>query len=356
MRIHATNIAGAGAMQLFRSLLPELIDLGGVDAIYVSEQVAEAAHQAVKEDARITLRVMRRHLPKPISRVLETTIFSRQYRGHGTLLVLGDIPLFGVQPQVVLVHSPFILRAPSEGEPRQLKYKLARAIFAVNEGFVSYFIVQSELMRSQLEALYPSVKGRVRVVAQPPPYWLLDSKLTRTGRVNTGKLSLIYPAAGYPHKNHRLVMSLLGDGRMQDALERVVLTIDCLPSERTKKSDFVQCVGLLAPGQLLAHYAEVDALLFLSMQETYGFPLLEAMWIGLPIVCPDLPYARAMCGSEAIYFEPSSSVSLLEALLTLRSRLANGWWPDWTPQLKSVPSSWRACAQNFAALCSPGRS
>ena len=36
----------------------------------------------------------------------------------------------------------------------------------------------------------------------------------------------------------------------------------------------------------------MDALLFLSTDESYGFPLIEAMFVGLPIICPDLPYAR----------------------------------------------------------------
>ena len=30
-------------------------------------------------------------------------------------------------------------------------------------------------------------------------------------------------------------------------------------------------------------------LCYLSKEESFGFPLIEAMYLGLPIVCPDLP-------------------------------------------------------------------
>ena len=48
---------------------------------------------------------------------------------------------------------------------------------------------------------------------------------------------------------------------------------------------------------------DADALLFLS-EKDFGFPLIEAMYLGLPIVCPDLPFARALW-NDAIYFDPN---------------------------------------------------
>ena len=92
-------------------------------------------------------------------------------------------------------------------------------------------------------------------------------------------------------------------------------------------------------------YQKVDGLLFLSTDESYGFPLVEAMFVGLPIVCPDLPYARTLCSDGAIYFDPYSIDSLRQAIDDLSARLAAGWWPDWKEQLASIPKDWDTVAE-----------
>ncbi len=79
-------------------------------------------------------------------------------------------------------------------------------------------------------------------------------------------------------------------------------------------------------------YATVDGVMFLSTSESYGLPLVEAMACGLPVVCPDLEYARTICGDVAIYFDPNDVASLRAAVTELHRRLAAGWSPDWSLQ------------------------
>jgi glycosyltransferase involved in cell wall biosynthesis len=94
-------------------------------------------------------------------------------------------------------------------------------------------------------------------------------------------------------------------------------------------------------------YAEADALLFLSLTESYGFPLIESMFIGLPIICPNLPYAHALCGDQAIYFEANDIQSLREACIELKTRLLRGWHPDWSAQINSLPKDWDSVASQM---------
>jgi glycosyltransferase involved in cell wall biosynthesis len=94
-------------------------------------------------------------------------------------------------------------------------------------------------------------------------------------------------------------------------------------------------------------YSKIDAVLFLSKTESYGFPLVEAMFVGLPIVCPDLPYAHTLCGDQAIYFDPDQPDSLREALFRLHSFLEEGWWPDWRERMSRIPKDWQTVARRF---------
>jgi glycosyltransferase involved in cell wall biosynthesis len=97
-------------------------------------------------------------------------------------------------------------------------------------------------------------------------------------------------------------------------------------------------------------YRDVDGLLFLSTEESYGFPLIEAMFMGIPVVCPDLPYAHELCSDGAIYFDPNSISSLHDALVTLNMRFSEGWWPDWTRQLSVLPKNWDVVADSMIAV------
>jgi glycosyltransferase involved in cell wall biosynthesis len=170
----------------------------------------------------------------------------------------------------------------------------------------------------------------------------------RTGRVKDGLLRLIYPAAPYPHKNHDLLYRGAARSGWEDLAE-VILTVD-QEDHPAAASACLQWVGQLTPPDLIDYYATVDALLFPSLEESYGLPLVEAMYVGIPVLCADLPYARALCGNNAIYFSPQDASGIRRALVELRSRLANGWWPDWQPQLQALPKDWHEVAARIIRI------
>jgi hypothetical protein len=64
------------------------------------------------------------------------------------------------------------------------------------------------------------------------------------------------------------------------------------------------------------------------------------MFVGLPIICPDLPYAKSLCGKEAIYFNPDAEKSLLSAIKKLKKKLDKGWRPSWKSQMKNIEKNW----------------
>ena len=61
-------------------------------------------------------------------------------------------------------------------------------------------------------------------------------------------------------------------------------------------------LGRIPQQQMSALYQACDLLLYVSPVESFGFPLLEALAFGLPIVAVDTPVNREVCGSAARYF------------------------------------------------------
>lgn len=350
VRLHLTNVAGAGASQLLLSLLPALErDVSVlVQRIDLPNRGKLAGYCSA--NACTVTEVYRRRLPNALSRVLECTLLAGRFDGDTPLLVLGDLPLRCRGPQTLFVQTPHLIKpARRTFSVDGIRYALARLLFRAGMGRVGAFIVQTSLMRDALLRSYPSIAGRVHVVAQPVPEWLLHSGLKRHSRARKpgAALQLIYPAAEYPHKNHALLSRI--DPLSVWPVEKLTLTINPTANPALQVP-WVQCSGFLSPRAMIEAYTQADGLLFLSKEESYGFPLIEAMFVGLPIICPDLPYARTLCGEKAIYFDPDDPEPLRQALATLQTRLNQGWWPDWHDQLVDLPKDWAAVARSMLSI------
>jgi hypothetical protein len=265
-------------------------------------------------------------------------------------LVFGDIPIRCNARQTVFIQSSLLMRGANTGrQVGALKYWVARRLFRYNMGYVSAFIVQTETMKKSLAMSYPGIGARIHVIAQPAPDWLMSSGLKRTGFKSAfgTMLRLFYPSANYPHKNHRIL------GKIYQPEDWPVAELILTVSEEQNPNpaiSWVRCVGSLKPADVLDAYGIADALLFLSCEESFGFPLVEAMWLGLPIICPDLPYARDLCGEGAIYFDSNSTSSLRAAIAELGARRDNGWWPDWSASLARIPRDWQQVANAMLRL------
>ena len=351
LRLHLTNVAGLGATQLLLSLLPSLERNVKViiSDIHLPDRGPLAKYRTIQDTA--IAKIYHRFLPNALSRVLECLLFSRRFDGVTPLLVFGDIPLRCNAPQTVFVQTPHLLKKKFHWNINGLKFAISRKIFSINAKFARAFIVQTTFMQKALAASYPSIANKIHVVAQPAPLWLLAS-FPRPHIKHVGKLNLIYPAAGYPHKNHKLLkdinMGMVGVWPVN--ILKITLPVEDHPAPNTS---WIQCVGLLSQPEMIKAYGDADGLLFLSTDESYGLPLVEAMFMELPIICPDLPYAHAICGEGAIYFDPLSIDSLFDAVSILQSRLENGWRPNWTIQMSAIPRNWEEVAEAMINIACP---
>lgn len=350
IRLHLTNIVGLGAVRLLQSLLPSLVAQYNykLEEVYLPT-IGELSNFTQFEHGTL-LTHYKRYLPNSISRLLECTLLGSKFDGATPLLVFGDIPIRCKSKQTVFVQSTLLVRGSSTG--RQLgavKYWIARWLFRRNMRYVSNFIVQTEAMKSSLVESYPEIRNRTHIIAQPAPSWLIGSQIKRTQFHNCAEsgLRLFYPAAPYPHKNHQILSEIERPATWP--ISELILTIpDSLNPNNS--IPWIRCVDKLAPDAVINAYRTADALLFLSLSESFGFPLVEAMWIGLPIICPDLPYAQTLCGEQAIYFDPHSVASMQAAIAELVKRRDSGWWPDWSTSLAKIPRDWQEVADAMLHL------
>jgi glycosyltransferase involved in cell wall biosynthesis len=81
------------------------------------------------------------------------------------------------------------------------------------------------------------------------------------------------------------------------------------------------------------------ALLFPSLAEGYGLPVLEAAALGTPVICPPHPVFQELLSADAVYLPLSDTYGWLEAVMRL-TRAAERWptraVPAWEDHFKAV--------------------
>lgn len=121
---------------------------------------------------------------------------------------------------------------------------------------------------------------------------------------------LLYPANGWPHKRHELLMDVMRELWTKGYAKDLVLTgwiderrLQELLARVPSFSNRVHYLGRISDGQLRAVYARAHALVFVSGYEGFGMPPLEAMQVGCPVVTSRRGSLPEICGDAALYVE-----------------------------------------------------
>jgi glycosyltransferase involved in cell wall biosynthesis len=120
---------------------------------------------------------------------------------------------------------------------------------------------------------------------------------------------LLYPARGWPHKNHALLFEAFREVRRRHpGLELVLTSYDGAVPEG------VRSLGHVSRGELVELFQRAAALVFPSLYEGFGQPPLEAMACGCPVACSNAASLPEVVGDAARLFDPTSSEEMVDAI------------------------------------------
>lgn len=352
MIIHATNTTGLGASHVITSFINGASNLGLLNnsILYLPEK--GPLNNFSPSNGKVVR--YKRWLPNSFSRLFECLFASLIFPSNEQTIVLGDIPLRGIKNQIVLVHQPNLVNPKiNRLSGNSLHYKIYRALFKMNLKFASWIVVQTDVMKDDLIKSYPTINEKILVVPQPLPSWFKIAEAIIEKNFSSDVITLFYPAAGYSHKNH-LFLNKLNSYFIENKIDKfnfkILLTLTDEEFLPYNNIPFVENLGRLNSEQILNAYGASDALLFLSLVESYGLPLVEALKLGLPILTVDLAYSRWMCDNEAYFFENESMDSFFQAFNNLSSDLNKQIKKDYTNVLQKFPLSWETVVQKFVDL------
>jgi glycosyltransferase involved in cell wall biosynthesis len=217
------------------------------------------------------------------------------------------VPSPGTQaPTVVTLHDTQHRDMPEFFGParrsfRRLAYdRAARSAAAV--------LVTSEFVRNRAVELLELAPERVHVVPHA-----IDHAVFKLGDEEPEPI-ILYPARPWPHKNHTRLFEAFAALRQTRPQLRLVLTGGGL--ERLEPlPEGVESLGSVSPEHLASLYRRAACLVFPSLYEGFGLPVLEAMACGCPVAASNAGALPETAGDAAVLFEPTDVDAIAEAML-----------------------------------------
>ncbi|MGA9669478.1 MAG: glycosyltransferase family 1 protein [Terracidiphilus sp.] len=134
---------------------------------------------------------------------------------------------------------------------------------------------------------------------------------------------LLYVGHRGEHKNFHVLAKAIRDSAL-DSLDLVLVGgADEVP-ELEGWSGLLQNrlhhLKRLTDSELSSLYSRAVALVFPSLYEGFGFPIVEAMSCGTPVVSSDIPSSREVSGDAAEFFQPDDPADCVRAILRVQDR------------------------------------
>jgi glycosyltransferase involved in cell wall biosynthesis len=242
--------------------------------------------------------------------------------------------LFTDKPQVVYVHQslPFL---------RERKWSLLKREERVLRIYTEIFyhlikkaarraktvVVQTAWMKRAVADA--SGVSRDKIIALLPPINLPSASIAARIPGRGQEPSFFYPTTSFVYKNIDIVLQALKHLKSKGITPCVMVTIRGdennyarrVRREALKDGLNVVFLGAISRDEVMRRYAE-SVLLFPSLVETIGLPLLEASTVGANIIASDRPFSREVLEGypRVRFFDPGSPKELA---MHMENALAN---------------------------------
>lgn len=238
-------------------------------------------------------------------------------------------------PQILMIQGEISFNPYYQEAVLPRLSRLERLGFALRRRLVLWSMRHSDIV------VFPSETSMKSVVGDDPEL-ITKSRVNylcaEDGPENTkndrewredGVLKTLYISVYYPHKDPltlvRAIQKLRDSGT--NAIARITMKDqdfthwssgprDLKEMQAPENRDFV-ILDHIPHEKVDSELKQHDVLVSTSLAETFGFPLVESMAAGVPVIATDVPIHREICGDAALYFRPGDSEDLARQLMEL---------------------------------------
>lgn len=227
------------------------------------------------------------------------------------LLTSAEIPFITTMHDVQELHFPEFFSS-GERASRAINYKYA--IDMASAIIVSYEHIKNDIIR-----FFNANKSKIFVcLLDMQKLWFekyYNRKILDLKQYNLPDQFILYPAATWKHKNHinlikaikiikekcNLSVNLICTGSKTDYYSELKKDID-----RLGVSLQVSFLGIVTDHELFSIYKKAKAVVIPTLYEAGSFPLMESMFLKVPVICSNITSLPETIGNEQFTFNPDN--------------------------------------------------
>jgi glycosyltransferase involved in cell wall biosynthesis len=235
---------------------------------------------------------------------------------------------FLLKNQIITIHDLLSLRFNNISRHQRFYFKYLLP-FMVSKA--KLIIAISETTKKDIVHFLRCPEDKVKVIYNGYDDELYNGMLISEKKVNKQYgVQNYFLAIGptYPHKNFELLIDAHSglDAAIREKYPLVIaggkkeyLAVLKKYIAEKKAENCIYFIGYVPISLMPSLYKEAFALVFPSLYEGFGFPLLEAMASGCPVIASDVSSIPEVCAKAVLYFDPYNTQSLklqLERIIT----------------------------------------
>lgn len=178
-----------------------------------------------------------------------------------------------------------------------------------------------------------SLEDRQRFI--PNPYLLFVGTVEKRKNLPTAVRAFELAKSKFPDLHFVIVGT---NGYKHQEIDEVI--------HRSRYAKHIHRIGFVLQDDLLHLYRNAELLLFPSLYEGFGFPILEAMRLGCPVVTSNRGAMKEIAGSAAILVDPLETEEMTQAILKVcEDRLQRDELIE-AGKTRSQEFTWKRCAEH----------
>jgi len=143
---------------------------------------------------------------------------------------------------------------------------------------------------------------------------------------------IFYPANAWPHKNHGRLVEAFKILRKRFPTLSLIFTGDQGQGAEIRRLIFdtpgVEHLGYVSAEKLQELMRSAKCLVFPSLYEGFGMPVIEALRVGTPVACSNTTSLPEVGGEAAEYFNPNDVAQMAQAVERAISNASNPEWQE----------------------------
>ena len=333
-----------GSETAFRALLRELPKFPDIDPLVYLSKISADAHEDLPHDVIMRYRANRSNRGRFLG-MSEATFAGGQIRKEMKL------------DRIDVLHFPFSTMIPTVTSVPTIS-----SILDVQHEFIPQFFSAPEIAYRKLiygrtarksdrviaishhaaDTIHERLgvpRERIRVI------YLGSDPATFSPGDEQRESFLLYPANNWPHKNHARLYEALAILRRDRPELRLVITGSGHVGMPLPEG--VEARGRVSTPELVRLYRTASAMVYPSLYEGFGLPVIEAMGTACPVAAANTSSLPEVCGDAAVLFDPTSAEAIAEGVTRLLADPA----PYVERGLARAPLfTWHKCATEHVAL------